>query len=47
MTAQRRDTIIINSKEFLIYNHPLESYWELYKNKPELSSFTTNLNRGY
>jgi hypothetical protein len=47
MTAQRRDSIIINNKEYSIYNYPLESYWKSIKKKPELSSFTTNLNRGY
>jgi hypothetical protein len=47
MTAQRVDTIIINSSEYGIHELPLEQYWEQNHNRPPVFSLETSLNRGY
>jgi hypothetical protein len=47
MTAQRKDTIIINDDEHIMYGYPLQQYWENHNNRPSLFSWDTSLNRGY
>lgn len=47
MTAQRTDTIVINEDEHIIYDLPLQQYWEKNNNRPSLFSLNTSLNRSY
>lgn len=47
MTAQRKDTIVINNEEYIMYGVPMHKYWEQENNKPSFFSGNTSLNRGY
>lgn len=47
MSAQRTDTIVINNKEYIMYDLPLEQYWQQNNNKPSLFSLNSWLNRSY
>src|SRR5688572_22708801 len=47
MSAQAKDTISINGKEYIIYGSPLFDYWKKNNNKPRLMSFNTGLQRGF
>jgi hypothetical protein len=40
--------ILINNNKYWLYGEPLDSYWNLIKNKPNLGSFSTSpLDKGY
>lgn len=47
MSAQAKDTILINGKKYAFYGSPLFDYWEKNNNKPSLISFNTGLQRGF
>lgn len=47
MSAQAKDTILINGKKYTLCGSPIFDYWKKNNNKPRLLSFNTGLHRGF
>lgn len=47
MSAQARDTILINGVRYFFFGSPMFDYWDTNRNKPKLLSFNTGLQRGF